>query len=248
MKTGGNTILITGGGTGIGLAMARAFNELGNDVIICGRRADRLESAKRAMPGLHTIRCDISKEGSRRALYEYVTSNYGKMNMLVNNAGVQRRIDFRNGEQELLKGEDEIDVNLKAQIHLAALFIPVLSKQEESAIINVSSGLGFVPIAYFPVYCATKAAIHSFSMSLRHQLRETSIKVFEVIPPGVYDTELKGKPIDKTDWTVSSAQVADETVKGLERDEYEIAVSDIAKSIVASSRKDPEQAFRNVNR
>src|SRR5208283_743879 len=114
MKTKGNTILITGGGTGIGLAMASSFSNLGNDVIICGRRAEKLEEAKKAIPGIHTIRCDISKEGSRRALYEYVTTNYSKLNMLINNAGIQRQIDFKKGEEDLLKNEDEIEVNLKA--------------------------------------------------------------------------------------------------------------------------------------
>jgi uncharacterized oxidoreductase len=139
-------------------------------------------------------------------------------------------------------------INLKAQIYLAACFVPVFSKkQSESAIINVSSGLAFVPLARFPIYCATKAAIHSFTVSLRHQLKETPIRVFEVIPPTVYDTELKGKPLQKSDWTVSSNEVADAVMKGLENNDYEISIG-AAKNWLMGSKSDLETAFNNMNR
>ena len=107
----------------------------------------------------------------------------------MNNAGIQRTINIKEGTADLFCGEDEVEINFAAPIHLSAYFAPIVMKKERAAIINVSSGLGFVPIAAMPVYCATKAGIHMFSVSLRHQLKDTSVRVFEVMPPAV-DTEL----------------------------------------------------------
>ena len=179
MKISGNTILITGGATGIGFALADVFSEAGNEVIICGRRLEKLDQAKRRLPRVKAIQCDISDAKDRSALFNWTVKNFPTLNILVNNAGIQRQIDFRKGTKPLSGGEDEIETNFRAPVHLAALFIPHLKKQQEAAIVNISSGLAFIPLAAVPVYCATKAAIHSFSLSLRHQLRETSIKVFE---------------------------------------------------------------------
>ncbi len=246
MITKNNTVLITGGATGIGFALAESFVKLGNKVIVCGRRMDKLEDAKRRLPSLIVRQCDVSKEGDRRALYEWVEKEFNDLNLLVNNAGIQRRIDFTKGTEDLLRQEDEIDINFKAQVYLAARFVPLLSRQKEAAIVNVSSGLGFVPLTVFPIYSATKAAIHSFTMSLRFQLRKTSVKVFEVIPPTVHDTELKGKPIEKAEWSVPSSEVAEAVVKGLEGDVLEIAVGP-SKRWLSSSKSELDQAFGNMN-
>ena len=173
MKINGNTILITGGATGIGFALAEAFVKEDNEVIICGRREDKLREAKSKLPQIHTKVCDISKGEEREALYNWIKSNNIDINILVNNAGIQRMVDFKKGIYDLSKGENEIEINLTAPIHLSAYFIPDLLKQKESAIINVSSGLAFVPIAVMPIYSATKAGLHSFSVSIRHQLRGT---------------------------------------------------------------------------
>ena len=239
-------MLITGGATGIGFALAESFVKLGNKVIVCGRRMDKLEDAKRRLPSLIVRQCDVSKESDRRALYEWVEKEFNDLNVLVNNAGIQRRIDFTKGTEDLLRQEDEIDINFKAQVYLAARFVPLLSRQKEAAIVNVSSGLGFVPLTVFPIYSATKAAIHSFTMSLRFQLRKTSVKVFEVIPPTVHDTELKGKPIEKAEWSVPSSEVAEAVVKGLEGDVLEIAVGP-SKRWLSSSKSELDQAFGNMN-
>ncbi|MDA4111596.1 MAG: SDR family NAD(P)-dependent oxidoreductase [Thaumarchaeota archaeon] len=248
MKTSGNTVLITGGATGIGFALAAALSNQGNEVIICGRREEKLSEAKEKLPGISIRTCDISQQAEIESLFDWVTSNFPGINVLVNNAGMQRAIDFRKGVEDLIKNEDEINVNLKAQIYLAAYFVPVFSRrQTESAIINVSSGLAFVPLAKFPIYCATKAAIHSFTISLRHQLRVTPIRVFEVIPPTVYDTELKGKPLQKSDWTVSSYEVADAVMKGLKNNDYEISLG-AAKNWINGSKNELEIAFNNMNR
>ena len=242
----GNTILITGGSSGIGLALAESFVKLGNTVIICGRSKDKLVAAQERNPSLIVRQCDVSKEDERRNLYVWVGGSFEGLNVLVNNAGIQRRVDLTKGTDDLLKNEDEIEINLKAQIHLTAQFVPKLSIQKQAAIVNMSSGLGFVPLAIFPVYSATKAALHSFTMSLRHQLRETSIKVFEVIPPTVHDTGLKGKPIEKAEWTVSSSEVAEATIHGLEVDEYEIAIGP-SKKWVSSAKGELDQIFSNIN-
>ncbi len=248
MKINGNTILITGGATGIGFELAQAFIKEGNDVIICGRRENKLKDAKSKLLQIHTRVCDLSKQKEREALYNWVKSEFKDINILVNNAGIQRMVDFKKGISELSAGEDEIDINLKAPIHLSAYFIPDLLKQKESAIINVSSGLGFVPIAFMPVYCATKAAIHSFSLSLRHQLRDTSIKVFEVIPPTV-DTELDKGARDRRgqkDKGIPPVEVARATLKGLEKNEYEIAIG-TAQNLLMGARNNPEQIFQMIN-
>ena len=241
-----NTVLITGGATGIGFALAKSLTELGNRVIICGRRAERLEEAKRKLPALSVGQYDVSREQDRNAMYAWIGANFKETNVLINNAGIQRRVDFTKGMDDLLKSEDEIDVNLKAQVYLSALFVPMLSKHKEAAIVNMSSGLGFVPLTVFPVYSATKAAIHSFTMSLRHQLRGTSVKVFEVIPPTVYDTELKGKPIERAAWTASSSEVAEAVVKGMGEDTFEIPIGP-SKKWISSTRQELDQIFSEIN-
>ncbi len=176
-----------------------------------------------------------------------MASSHPSINVLVNNAGIQRALDLKKGAEDIKANDDEISINLRAQIYLAASFVPLFSqRQGESAIVNVSSGLGFVPLARFPVYCATKAAIHSFTVSLRYQLRETPVRVFEVIPPTVYDTELKGKPLPRSDWTVSSAEVADAVVNGMGRDEPEISVGP-TKGWLAAYKGDLDAAFTRMN-
>jgi uncharacterized oxidoreductase len=246
LKLNGNTILITGGATGIGFSLAEAFMKLGNTVIICGRREDKLNEAKKKLPEINVKSCDVSKEEERKSLYDWIESNFKEINVLVNNAGIQRPIDFRKGMEDVLKNEDEIEINLRSQIYLSARFIPLLSKQEDAAIINISSGLGFAPLAIFPIYCATKAAIHSFSVSLRYQLRETSIRVFEVIPPTIHDTELKGKKMEKNDWSISSSEMTEAVINGLKDDQYEIAAG-TSKKLISASKSELDQAFKNMN-
>ena len=249
MKIQGNTVLITGGATGIGFSLAQAFVEAGNHVVICGRREAKLREVKSKLPQVHTRICDLSKEDKRTLLYEWVSSNFDDVNILVNNAGIQRMIDLKKGINELSAGEDEIEVNLKACVHLSAFFIPLFLKKEEAAIINVSSGLCFVPIAMMPVYCATKAAIHSFTQSLRHQLRDTSIRVFEVIPPTV-DTELdKGARTRRRqeDRGIPPVEVAKATLKALENNQYEVTIG-MAENLRMGAMTNPEQVFQNINR
>jgi uncharacterized oxidoreductase len=248
MNIKGNTVLITGGATGIGLAMAEAFLEAGNKVVICGRRENRLAEAREKIPGLYTRKCDVTSCADRRALFDWIKENLKDLNMLVNNAGIQKMVDFTSGAKELDKPGDEITTNLVAPIRLTALFAPFLMKQKAAAIFNVSSGLGFVPIAMMPVYCATKAALHSFTVSLRFQLRDSSVKVFEIIPPAV-ETELgRNEGEDESGYPgVQPVVVSDAVMKALAGDIYEIPAGD-AKGLVEGACRDFPGTFANLNR
>jgi len=138
-------VLIPGGATGIGYAMAEEFLRAGSTVIICGRTEKRLLEAHAKHPELHTRVCDVSKEEDRKGLVDWTAANFPGLNVLVNNAGVQRDVDFTKGIDDFLAAENEIRVNLEAPIILTGLFVPLLAKNKGAAIVNVSSGLGFVP-------------------------------------------------------------------------------------------------------
>lgn len=187
MRMNGNTILITGGATGIGYAMAKYFLARENAVVICGRRANRLEQAKSELQGLHTVQCDVTNSDDRKDLYAYISERFPDMNILINNAGVQRNIDLSKGVGELETGDNEIRVNLEAPVYLSALFTPMLAGKDNAAIVNVSSGLAFRAeyATGMPVYCATKAALHAFSLAQRKQLAPHGVRVVELIPPAV---------------------------------------------------------------
>ncbi|HVW97683.1 MAG TPA: SDR family NAD(P)-dependent oxidoreductase [Mucilaginibacter sp.] len=188
MKITGNTILITGGTSGIGLSLAEKLLAQGNKVIITGRRANRLNDIKARLPEIIIKESDVADAGQRVELKDWISKNHPDMNMLINNAGVQLVFDLKT-PIDPDRVHSETETNFVAPVHLSTLFVPLLTDKADSAIINVTSGLVFVPVALMPVYCATKAAMHSFTLSLRYQLKDTAIKVFEIIPPQV-DTEL----------------------------------------------------------
>lgn len=221
MKLSGNTILITGGGSGIGLAFAERFIKAGNHVIVCGRRESVLEKAKEKFPSLITRVCDVTVESDRVALFDWVTTNYPEVNVLVNNAGIQQRFhvlkeDIKDNWSYYSK---EITVNTEAPIHLLMLFAPYFAAKEEATIINVTSGLAFTPMVIAPIYSATKAALHSFTVSLRHQLSDTSVEVIEVAPPAV-NTDLGGVGLHT--FGESLEDFADGIFKGFEEGKQEI--------------------------
>ncbi len=236
MKLSGNTVLITGGSNGIGFALAERFASRENTVIICGRRAGKLEEAKGRLPGLRTVVCDVSSAAEREDLFRRVTTDFPDVNVLVNNAGIQRRLDLT--ETELWdETRSEIATNLDAPIHLARLFFKHLAAQPSPAILNVTSGLSFVPLANVPVYCATKAALHSFTLSLRRQLSDSPIEVVEVIPPAV-DTDLGGPGLHT--FGVNVDEFADAVFEGLESGDTEIAYG----TALTASKASPDERAR----
>jgi uncharacterized oxidoreductase len=246
MQTTQNTILITGGSTGIGLAMAETFIKAGNDVLICGRRESKLLEAKQKLPQLHTRVCDIGKKLEREALYRWATSEFPDINMLFNNAGIQKEIDFLTGAAGLNDNENEIEINLTAGIHLSALFIPhFLQHQKECAIVNITSGLAFIPLKIVPIYCATKAGLHTFSISLRSQLAKTNVRVFEIAPP-IVKTELhrEAKARKQSQRGISASVVAEAMVNALKNNHYETIVGQ-AKTLKGASRIAPK-FFHNL--
>ena len=248
MRLSDNAVLITGGGTGIGYAMAEAFLEAGSTVAICGRTAKRLLEARAKHPELHTRVCDVSKEEDRKGLVDWAAAQLPGLNVLVNNAGVQRDVDFTKGIDDFLAGENEIRVNLEAAIILCGLFVPLLSKNKGAAIVNVSSGLGFVPAVRMPVYSASKAGVHAYSMALRQQLSKVGIKVFEVVPPAV-DTELN--PIGRVKRgnfkaNLSPKEFVSAVMKGLENDVFEIGFG-MTAGFIHASRDDLDKSFQQMN-
>jgi uncharacterized oxidoreductase len=188
MKLTLNKILITGGASGIGLGLTRRFMQEGNTVIACGRREASLQESAAALPGLITRRCDLAVAEKREALYEWIAAEHGDLNVLVNNAGMQQWMNPAD-KDFYARARSEIEVNVEAPIHLTSLFLGLSSL---TAIMNVTSALSFVPPTKVPVYSATKAFFHSFTLSLRHLVRALGIEVIEIIPPAL-NTDLGGK-------------------------------------------------------
>jgi uncharacterized oxidoreductase len=203
MKTTGNTILITGGGSGIGRGLAEGFHALGNHVIIAGRRKQALDETTAANPGITSLTFDIAEPASIRSFAAQVAEMYPALNVLINNAGIMRVEKLDAQQDDLADAEAIVTTNLLGPIRLTAALLPLLQKQPYSAIMNVSSGLAFVPLAPTPTYCATKAAMHSYTQSLRYQLKASSTEVLELIPPYVATDLLGGAsdsramPLDK---------------------------------------------------
>jgi uncharacterized oxidoreductase len=240
MNLKGNTILITGGTSGIGLALAERFLTLGNVVIVCGRRESLLSDLKKKHPAIHTLVCDTGDSAQREALTQNVLAQFPKTNVLINNAGIQSKIDLREAKP-WRETAQEIAVNLEGPVHLSMLFASHFLKLEKSVIANVSSGLAFVPIAGMPLYCATKAALHSFTLSLRQQMLNTSVEVVEIIPPAVR-TNLGGshdfgEPLDA---------YADSVIAQLAEGRLETTYTFSAKTSQAS-RSELDTMFKTMN-
>ena len=188
MKTTDNTILITGGGSGIGRVLAEAFHRLGNQVIIAGRGQKTLDETTAANPGMKSLTVNVSDPKSIQSFAAQLTKDHPTFNVLINMAGIMQPEDLLEKPDDLSAAEKTITTNLLGPIRLTAVLLPSLRKQPRATIMNVSSGLAFVPLAMTPTYCATKAAIHSYTQSLRYQLKGTNVEVIELIPPYVATT------------------------------------------------------------
>ena len=225
MDTSKNTVLITGGTSGIGIELAKQLLDLGNTVIVTGREESRLEETKKRLPHVHTIQSDVSDPEAIARLFDQATHAFPNLNVLINNAGVMRKINLQSRSASLLNITSEVETNLMGPIWMVQQFLAHLKAQPSAAIVNLSSGLAFVPMSIAPIYCATKAGIHSYTQSLRIQLRKTNVRVFELAPPGTdtplfygdFTAEDKGgvKPMNVE-------TLVQHAIKGLRNDTFEI--------------------------
>jgi uncharacterized oxidoreductase len=184
MKLTNRTILITGGSAGIGLAFALKFLELGNRVIVTGRRQAVLDDVKAKHPALHTVQSDVADPAQISTLAQIIKRDFPKLDVLVNNAGISRYKNLSVPASDLAELMTEVNVNVGGVIRMTSAFIDLL-KINKGTLINVSSALAYVPLPCLPIYCATKAAIHSYTQSLRFQLEDTGVEVIELMPPAV---------------------------------------------------------------
>jgi uncharacterized oxidoreductase len=196
MNPTGNTILITGGGSGIGRGLAEAFHKQGNQVIIAGRRQSVLDETTAANPGMKSLTLNIEDPAAIKAFAAKVAADFPSLNVLINNAGIMKAENLAADSPEdlanaLATAESIITTNLLGPLRLTSALLPTLKQQPKATIVTVTSGLAFTPLAATPTYCATKAAIHSWTQTLRYQLRDTNIEVLELTPPYV-QTELQG--------------------------------------------------------
>lgn len=251
MKARANTVFITGGTSGIGKGLAEAFHKLGNQVIISGRRENRLHDLCAANPGMRYFVLDVRNPMAIHTVAQKVVSEFPSLNCVFNNAGVQRRLDLASGtepDEEAL--QDEINTNLLGVIRIATEFIPHLIHQPNAVLVNVSSGLAYVPLARFPIYCATKAAVHSFTLSIRHQLKASGVQVIELIPPWVV-TELGGpqKSVPSAGpQPMPLKTFVEETLKKLKNGTDEIAVADASNLVAAANSETLKAVFARMNR
>jgi uncharacterized oxidoreductase len=244
-------MLITGGTSGIGRGLAEAFHKLGNRVIITGRREDRLQEACAVNPGMRYFVLDVRDPAAIRTISRRVVAEFPSLNCVFNNAGVQRRLELASGAPLDEEGlQDEINTNILGVIRVATELIPHLVQQSNAVLLNVSSGLAFVPLARFPVYCATKAAVHSLTLSLRHQLKGSGVKVVELIPPYVA-TELGGprKVLERGGpQPMPLPTFIAETMKALANGSDEIAIGDAQNLVAATDSATLKKVFAGMNR
>ena len=248
MKTSGNTVLITGGTSGIGLELAVQLQELGNTVIVTGRNQAKLDRVLKDHPAMEGMISDASDPRAIAVLYEKIARQFPALNIVVNNAGIMRKINLQDRGADLEDIGREIEANLLGPIRMVKQFLPLLKEQREAAIVNVSSGIAFVPFPISPIYSAAKAGLHAFTRSLRAQLKNTRIRVIELAPPstntGLNDAfsaaDLKGVPM------MESKAVAKEFIKGLGRDRREI-LPGLSKVIRVGGRFAPSLMLRMSN-
>jgi len=239
MKISENKILITGGATGIGFGLAERFIAEKNQVIICGRRKDALDEAAQKLPELITKICDLSSEDGREQLFNWIQKEHDDLNVIINNAGIQNWMTIT-ADDFFNRAKDEIAINIQAPIHLISLFLKLNSL---TAIINVTSALSFVPLTKVPVYCATKAFLHSFTVSLRLLLKQKNIEVIELIPPAL-NTDLGGKGIH--DFAPPVSGFIDSVFEQLKQEKTEI-VYGMSEKVYNANPVELKNIFERMN-
>ncbi|UUL82862.1 SDR family oxidoreductase [Sphingomonas qomolangmaensis] len=240
-------VLVTGGGSGIGMGLAEAFHARGATVMIAGRNRASLDAVALRCPGMMVADVDVSQPASVEALVACVADRLPGLNLLINNAGIQQVLDFA-GETppDIATISREIDTNLKGLIHVSAAFLPLLRRQPSARLVHIGSGLAYVPLAMAPVYSATKAAVHSFTMSLRYQLADTSVKVVEILPP-VVDTALHRGLARTPPKAMPLPAFVAAAMKGLDAGDPEVVVG-LAKVLKLAQRVAPRLFFGVVNK
>ncbi len=246
MKITGNTILITGGGSGIGRGLAEAFHAKGNQVVIAGRRKSLLDETVAASPGMKAAVLDIENSDAIRTFAEKLKKDYPALNVVIHNAGIMKPEFLQNGV--VADAEAVVATNLLGPIRLNAALLPFLLKQPNPVIMTVSSGLAFVPMAMTPTYCATKAAIHSYTQSMRYQLKDTAAQILELIPPYV-QTELMGPRMASDPNAMPLKDFISETMSILEGSpsSTEICVERVKPLRFAEATGQYEAFFKNFN-
>jgi len=244
MKLTGNTIVVTGGSSGIGLELSRVLSE-NNQVIICGRSAEKLEKAQKLIPSLQVIQCDLSQSTERKRFVKLIEEKYPECNILVNNAAVVHKTNFFSDRDMLSKAELEMNTNYAAPVELTRLFFPLLNRKEKkSKIIFITTGLVYSPKFAYPLYSSTKAGLHSFIQTLRAQMQEYPIEVYEVLMPPVDTPFHQGKAPDRA---ISPRMAVSEMLKKIEKEKKEIRVG-VVKMLYFISRIAPLLASRIVNK
>ncbi len=248
MRLEQKTVLITGGTSGIGLELARQLLGRGNKVIVTGRDRERLDAAERALPGVRTFRSDVSDPGAIAALHGDVLARFPALDTLVNNAGIMRNLKL-NEDRGLQDVTREIEVNLAGPVRMVQQFLPHLMTRPGALIVNVSSGLAFVPLPVAPVYCAAKAAIHSYTQSLRAQLQGTGVTVVELAPPGVETPLFRGEFAEEMrgQKAMDVTVLAKRAIAGIEAGKLEIRPG-LASVLKAMSRIAPHLMLKQMTR
>ena len=243
MKMSGNTILITGGTSGIGHALAAHLLKRGNTVIITGRTEERLTAARQSLPGVHTFVCDQSDPAAIVRLCDEVSAAFPSLNVLINNAGIGLKLNLNDTTGGLDGLEREIRTNLIGPMQLVKQLLPHLKRQNSALIVNVTSGLAFVPLALKPIYSATKAAMHSYTQSLRVQLRRSSVRVVELAPPATKTDFNRGQEELNSGPLTDVNAFAKAAIRGLERGKDEI-LPGMSPLIRLIGRISPRTTFR----
>ena len=243
MKLTGNTILITGGSSGIGRELSRQLCERNNTVIICARSQDKLLDAQRQLPSLTIFPCDLSDPAQCEKLVKWIQHSYPTLNMVINGAAVVHQGNFLEMADSLEKAEREIQTNFMAPVRLIKRLFPLLQANDRSAIINITTGLIYSPRADYPFYNATKAALHSFTQVLREQTKGSTVSIIETMFPAVDTPWHRGHP---PTMAISPEKAVTEMLAGLEKGLPEIRVARV-KLLYALSRLAPRFAFRKVN-
>jgi uncharacterized oxidoreductase len=241
MNLQNNTILITGGTGGFGYAFASKLLAMGNTVIITGRNEGKLQEVKRKLPEVHIIQSDVTQVEDIKNLYRQVTQQFPDLNILINNAGEMRKISLQQ-EQDLNDITREVEINLMGPIRMVQAFLPHLKKQKNAVILNVTSGIALLPFAISPIYSASKSGLRSYTQALRVQLKNTGIKVMELVAPGSstsLNDKFKSEDGFNPKMLMAPEKIVDAAIKGIQKNKNEIFPG-LAKVMRIMSRLAPK--------